>query len=622
MAVAQTEPSRLRRLGRRLRSVPRSSVEGTRIVWRAAALSARTSPRLTAAYIAVAAVGVILPVAQVWLVKIVVDRLAETAGDGAGMTRAVLLPAVLYVLTLILPDFLQPIRYSLESTVEDRAVGLVDRTFMGIGDALPDLTRIERREFHDELRLLQETSRYLPLTLRFLQQGVGMAVTVAGMLALLGRLHPLLPVVLALTAIPHLLVERRQYELVYQAMQDHSQAAREMDYYVGVVTEPAAAKEVRVFGLGAFFLSRFHDRNVAARAELARMRYARLRTAILFGGLHGLALAGGLWYVAQRAGDGTLTLGDVALYLNTTIQFQTMLYGLPVVFGLLYESQPYLRALFRLQDEAGPGVAGPPPGEGRSMPVDRPPGIALRHVSFTYPDETEPVLRDVSAELPAGKTTALVGANGAGKSTLVKLLTRMYDPTAGRIEVDGIDARCYDLADLRRRVAVVFQDFAHFSLTLGENIAVGRSGGDVDGRVAEAARWAGVDEVAAKLERGYDTELTRRFEGGVELSGGEWQKVALARGAVRDAPMVLLDEPNAALDADAEHRMLERFRELAAGRTVLLISDRLSTVRIADHILVLEDGRIVEAGAHDELVARGGRYATLFAMQAGRYRDA
>ena len=212
-------------------------------------------------------------------------------------------------------------------------------------------------------------------------------------------------------------------------------------------------------------------------------------------------------------------------------------------------------------------------------------------------------------------------ANRAGKSTLVKLLTRMYDPTAGEILLDGVPLPEYDLEQLRARIAVVYQDFARFSLTLRENIAVGvASSANDDGHVEEAARLSGAGDVAAKLEHGYDTELTRRFEGGVELSGGEWQKVALARGFVRDAALVILDEPTAALDADAEYRLFERFRELVHGRTALIISHRFSTVRMADHIAVLEDGRIIERGSHAALLHLGGRYATLFEMQAGRYR--
>jgi len=216
--------------------------------------------------------------------------------------------------------------------------------------------------------------------------------------------------------------------------------------------------------------------------------------------------------------------------------------------------------------------------------------------------------------------TALVGANGAGKSTLVKLLTRMYDPTEGAILLDSVPLAAYNLETLRQRIAVVYQDFARFALTLRENIAVGAVNIAEQLPIEQAARWAGVDALAAKLPAGFDTELTRRFADGVELSGGEWQKIATARAAIRDAAFIILDEPTAALDAQAEYELFQRLRELAAGRTVLLISHRFSTVRMADRILVLKGGRIIEAGTHDELVAMGGRYATLYAMQAGRYR--
>ena len=231
------------------------------------------------------------------------------------------------------------------------------------------------------------------------------------------------------------------------------------------------------------------------------------------------------------------------------------------------------------------------------------------------------MLQGVNARLPAGKVTALVGVNGAGKSTLVKLLTRMYDPTSGQILLDGILLAHYDLASLRKRMAVVYQDFARFALPLRENIAVGDLKTEPDmQRIEQAARRSGADEVAAKLPEGYSTELTRRFEGGVELSGGEWQKVALARSFLRDATLVILDEPASALDANAEYQLFQHFRELSAGKTALLVSHRLSTVRMADQILVLDNGRIVEAGSHADLIARGGHYASLYEMQAGRYR--
>jgi ATP-binding cassette subfamily B protein len=344
-----------------------------------------------------------------------------------------------------------------------------------------------------------------------------------------------------------------------------------------------------------------------------------------------------LWYVATQAGAGRLSLGDVALYLSAIAQAESRLALLTSSFTGAGETLRHLRTFFAFLDAAGPSIALPPVGQGTACPPTWRTGIALRQVAFRYPEAPAAVLEDVTASLPAGQVTALVGANGAGKSTLVKLLTRMYDPIGGEILLDGAPLAAYDLEALRRRIAVVYQDVARFSLPLRANIAVGLAAAGVagsaepaeaaqatevrDDQIEAAARLAGADEVAARLPQGYRTEVTRRFAGGVELSGGEWQKVALARAFIRDAAFLILDEPTAALDADAEERLFARFRELVAGKTALLISHRFSTVRMADHILVLEDGRVVEAGSHDALVALGGRYAALYEMQAGRYRE-
>ena len=441
------------------------------------------------------------------------------------------------------------------------------------------------------------------------------------MLSILARLHPLLPLLLTAVAVPHLIAEEHYSRTTYQAMIRQARPAREMDYCGRLAMQSTSAKEVRVFGLGGFLVRRFQQQFDAALDEMGGIRYAQLRVTAALGALYALTLAGGFWYVAAQAGAGRLTLGDVVLYLGAVIQVELLTSSLTNGIGHLYQALLPLQRLFEFLDHARPTIKLAPPGQGHAVPAAVQAGIELRQVGFRYPESRQAVLTDVSAVLPAGQVTALVGANGAGKSTLVKLLTRMYDPTTGTILLDGIPLDEYDLESWRRRIAVVYQDFAQFALTLRENIAVGAFAAEsTEGNVERAARWAGADETAAKLPQGYDTQLTRRFEGGVELSGGEWQKVALARGVVRDAAMVILDEPTAALDAEAEHRLFEQFRELVRGKTALIISHRFSTVRMADHIVVLDAGRIIEAGSHAALVAQGGRYATLYEMQAGRYR--
>jgi ATP-binding cassette subfamily B protein len=395
-----------------------------------------------------------------------------------------------------------------------------------------------------------------------------------------------------------------------------------MSYCARITTEPVAAKEIRLFGLGAFFLERFHERLGAALAEMTLTRLHELRLFVLFGGLHGLVLGGSFWYVAAQARAGQLTLGDVALYLAAVAQAESHLLSFSGSFGLVHDNVVHLRALFAFLDGARPAIALATAGAGVQAAAALRSGIEFRQVRFGYPQSDGEVLAEVSARLPAGQVTALVGANGAGKSTLVKLLTRMYDPSDGEILLDGLPLASYDLASLRRRIAVVYQDFACFSLTLRENIVVASiEPGHDDSRFDQAAQWAGADAVAARPPRGYDTPLTRRFDGGVDLSGGEWQKVALARGFLRDAALVILDEPTAALDAEAEAQLFARFREIVVGKTALVISHRLSTVRMADQIVVLQGGCIVEAGSHADLAASGGLYAMLYELQARRNRE-
>lgn len=613
-------PATLRRVGRGLRAL-RGLPAVLRLYGRGLALAILSAPLAGGAYLVLVAVLSLLPVLQVWLAKLLLDAIAAGAGGAQEAVGGAVTLAVVYALSLVVPAGLRPIQTALTGWLQDRSTVEVDRRLMQAGARLVDLYRIERPAFQDEVAMARRASAVSLVMLRLLREVGGATLTLIGLLVLLGQLHPLLPLALVVVSLPHLVAEWRIGDLQYQALQEQSRPAREMDYCARVTTEPAAAKEVRVFGLGDFFWQRFRERFAVALAEVNRIRLAGLRFSTVFSGLYALALAGGFWYVVAQARAGQLTLGDIVLYLGAVQQAQSLTFNFTQQIGWQHQVWMHLRTIFGFLDSAGPAITLAPPGQGHAAPASLQSGIELRQVGFRYPESTQTVLADVSAVLPAGQVTALVGANGAGKSTLVKLLTRMYDPSTGAILLDGVPLPAYDLAGLRQRIAVVHQDFAQFSLTLHENIAVGAYAAGVPaGHVEQAAQWAGADEIAAKLPKGYDTPLTRQFEGGVELSGGEWQKVALARGFVRDAALVILDEPTAALDAEAEYRLFEQFRELVVGKTALLISHRFSTVRMADHIIVLEDGRAIEAGSHDELVAQGGRYATLYEMQAGRYR--
>ncbi len=323
-------------------------------------------------------------------------------------------------------------------------------------------------------------------------------------------------------------------------------------------------------------------------------------------------------YVALEAIYGRVSIGDLTLYTQAANSVQNNFQSILSGFSSMYENNLYLSTLFEVLE-----MRSELPVPEHPIPLVHPfsEGIEFRNVTFCYEGRREPALRNVSFKLGAGQTLAIVGRNGAGKTTLVKLLARLYDPQEGQILVNGHDIREYDPEELRREIGVIFQDFVQYQLLARENIGIGQVEFIDDGaRVRAAAQKSGADEVIGRLPRGYETMLGRWFEEGHHLSGGEWQKVALARGFMREAQILILDEPTASLDAQAEHDLFARMRQLTQGRIALFISHRFSTVRTADHILVLERGEVVEQGSHEELIARGGRYAELFNMQASSYR--
>jgi ATP-binding cassette subfamily B protein len=315
---------------------------------------------------------------------------------------------------------------------------------------------------------------------------------------------------------------------------------------------------------------------------------------------------------------GAITIGELTFLMGSFQRSRGLISSVLMGIARSYEQGLQLKDLFDFLD-VQPNIRNLP--DARPMPNPIRDGFAFEGVAFRYPDAETWAVRDVSFVIGPGERVALVGENGAGKTTLVKLLTRLYEPTEGRITLDGVDLREYDLAELRRAVGVIFQDFFRYDMKARENIAVGWiQAGDDERRIVDSAEKSMAAEVVEGLDQRYDQMLGRRFEGGANLSGGEWQKIALARAYMRDAQLLVLDEPTAALDARAEHQVFERFSELTAGKMAVLISHRFSTVRMADRILVLDDGRVIEDGSHEELLGLGGRYAELFQLQAAGYR--
>jgi ATP-binding cassette subfamily B protein len=382
-----------------------------------------------------------------------------------------------------------------------------------------------------------------------------------------------------------------------------------------MLTGGGHAKEIRLYDLGPLLMRRFRDLRRKLRGE--RLGIAARRSVAELAAQTGAtaAIYGSLAFIAYRTVQGTNTLGDLVMYYQAFQRGQGFLQGMLGGLAGIYEDNLFLSNMYEFLDLKRKVVE---PAQARPVPRPMQTGIVLSHVGFQYPTGARKVLEDVSLAIRPGE---VVGENGSGKTTLVKLLCRLYDPTGGTITLDGVDLRRFETAALRREFSVLFQDYAQYHLTARENIWFGDTSLPPDHeRVVAAARDSGADDVIRGLPKGYETVLGKLFEEGEDLSIGEWQKVALSRAFLRDAQILVLDEPTSSLDAKAEQAVFENFRKLASGRTAILISHRFSTVRMADRIYVLRDGRIIEGGTHEELIRSGGTYAHLFETQARQYR--
>jgi ATP-binding cassette subfamily B protein len=429
---------------------------------------------------------------------------------------------------------------------------------------------------------------------------------------------PWLMLLLAIALVPAFVGEAHFNALNYSLNFQWTPERRQLEYLRQMGASVETAKEVKIFSLNRFFIARFKqlsDKFYAANKALAGKR-AFWGTLLAALGTLGYYIA--YAYIAWRTVKGDFSIGDLTFLAGSFRRLRQLLEGLLIGFSQVASQALFLDDLYSFF-EIEPEIASKPD----ALPVPRPiaRGFVFENVGFRYPDAGRWALRELNFELHAGEVLALVGENGAGKTTLVKLLARLYDPDEGRILLDGHDLRDYDLDDLRANIGVIFQDFVRYHLTAGENIGVGQID-DMDNRerIDAAARRSGADEVIAGLPLGYDQLVGRRFKTGVDLSGGQWQKIAIARAYMRDAQVMILDEPTAALDARSEFEVFERFKELSDDRTAVLISHRFSSVRMADRILVLAEGRLEASGTHEQLLAQAGRYAELFELQAAGYR--
>ena len=600
-----SEPMLKKQIAQFVRQLP-AGRRALALVWDAAGL-------WTAAWGALLVVQGLLPAAQALLLRTLVNRMVTPRGWETIAAPALGI-AALWVVAQFLSSALTWVRAVQAERVQDEVHRLIHLQALSL-----DLVFFDHPESYDQLYRAQIDAIAQPLSLLenlgvLVQNGLGFLA----LAAILFTYASWLPLLLVFTAVPGLLMVARHTLKEHRWHLDHTTQERRIRYLDWMITEQHSAAEIRLFGLGTYHREAFESLREYLREGKLRLVRVGAVTELVAGLLAWAGSLFGLGWMLHLTLTGHARLGDLLLCFQAFQQSQILLRALLEGAGKIYRSLLFVENLdefLHVQPALLPGpIGGPEPTIRHSVRFD--------HVGFTYPGAFHSALNHFNLEIPAGKIVALVGHNGAGKSTLIKLICRFYDPDEGRILVDGVDLRELDREALRRQITVLFQDPVHYHASVAQNIAFGEIAASADrDRVLRAAAAAGAMEPVERLENGFDTLLGKWF-GGAELSGGEWQRIALARAFFRDASLVILDEPTSAMDSWAEQDWLSRFHDLTAGKTALIITHRFTTAMHADIIHVMDKGRIVESGTHDELVAMEGAYAASWAAQMREIKHA
>ena len=587
--------------------------QALRLVWQA-----NRSATLGLGFLTLA--GALLPASQAWVGKLIVDGVVASirGGQNDEQVREVFYYLILELMLFLLSTALNHSRRLIQQLIQLQLANRI-RTDIIRKALTMDLASFEQPDFYDRLQNARREGGYKPVELindSFLI--VQNLITLMSFAALMLRFSPWLVLILLGTSIPSFIAETRFSEQGFRLLTRRAPETRQINYLSRLLTEDTAAKEIKLFNLGETLLRRYitlfdkffrEDRSLALRRAVAGFSLGLIAT---------MGFYGSYAWIVWRTVQGSISLGDMTLYLSIFRQGQSTFQSILAAVGNIYENNLFMANYFEFLDVKPQMTL---TGADKKPPAVFRQGIEFRGVGFRYPDSDEWVLREVDLSIKPGEKIALVGHNGAGKTTLIKLLSRLYDPTEGAILFDGVDIRELDPAGLRQKIGVIFQDFVRYHLPARENIGFGQiEAAECMDRIVESARKSGADSIIEDLPEGYETMLGRWFHGGHELSLGQWQRIALARAFMRDAEVLVLDEPTASLDAQTEYEIFQHFKQLTEGKMAILISHRFSTVRMADRIVVIQHGRIAEMGSHEELLSREGIYAELFSMQAEGYR--
>lgn len=612
------------------RSKYRQALFSTGLIVRAVGLTWRAHRGLALLTLALLLVSALIAPVQVWMTKLIIDGVVAAAGQGVTPANVLangqklLLLLVIYVGVWTMGQAASALDRQTRGLMAMRVdYDLQKRLFKKAAEL--DIAFYESPAFFNRLALARSEKYRIYNVVYLFADFLQSAVTAISLFGLLGQIGLWIPIVLIVTVLPRLWgtvhFTRREADVYVK----DTPLYRLTTYLSGLLGEREAVKEIRLFQTHDYLIERMDRANRQHYAHVAAVKVSQEKSLFLLTLIMAVGTAAIWGYAGWRALIGAISVGSVALVLQAVERSRDQLFAFSGTVGSFAENLVYLQALFDFLDLSPQGVAGTLVRSPDSVGVsaDFTGAVQFEHVSFRYPGHDHNVLEDISFSIRPGEIVALVGENGAGKTTLVKLLTRLYDPVEGRITVAGRDLRQVDPECYYRQIGAIFQDFLHYELTARENIGFGHLP-DLDNmaQIRRAAEMGGAAELIEGLPQQYATVLGRLFdEESTDLSGGQWQKIALARAFMRDVPMLVLDEPTAALDAFAENAVFNRFAELTQGRTTVFVTHRLSSVQMAHKILVLKDGRLVESGTHDELIMRKGEYATMFKLQAERYQS-